>query len=100
MEQNEKKQYENEFKKRIVRLHLEEGRTLKSLAAEYNISHGSISNWIKTYREECQVNPQSIEAAVLSGVLSVVYSRLFRSTKAVKYSLLLPRLESILLSSS
>jgi transposase len=61
MKQNKKKHYENEFKKRIVRLHLEEGRTLKSLAAEYNISHGSISNWIKIYREECQVNPQSKE---------------------------------------
>jgi len=61
MKQNKNKHYENEFKKRIVRLHLEEGRTLKSLAAEYNISHGSISNWIKIYREECQVNPQSKE---------------------------------------
>ncbi|MDD2268875.1 MAG: transposase, partial [Eubacteriales bacterium] len=37
MEQNKKKHYEDEFKKRIVCLHLEEGRTLKSLAEEYNI---------------------------------------------------------------
>lgn len=36
--------YESEFKKRIVRLHLEEERTLKSLAAEYSISYASISN--------------------------------------------------------
>ena len=29
--------YEPEFKKKIVRLHLEEGRTLKGLAAEWCI---------------------------------------------------------------
>lgn len=59
MKQREKKHYENEFKQRIVRLHLSEGRTIKSLAEEYSISHGSVSNWIKIYRDECQVNPQS-----------------------------------------
>lgn len=32
------KHYEPEFKKKIVRLHLEEGRTLKGLAAEYGVS--------------------------------------------------------------
>lgn len=37
------KQYEPEFKKKIVRLHLEEGRTLKGLAAEYDVSKASIS---------------------------------------------------------
>lgn len=37
--------YEPEFKKKIVRLHLEEGRSLKGLAAEYGVSHASISNW-------------------------------------------------------
>lgn len=30
--------YEEEFKKKIVRLHLEEGRTLKSLSEEYGLS--------------------------------------------------------------
>lgn len=54
-------QYEKEFKQRIVRLHLEEGRTIKSLADEYRISHGSISNWIKFYREECQINHETKE---------------------------------------
>jgi transposase len=28
--------YNEEFKKRIVRMHLEEGRTIKSLSEEYN----------------------------------------------------------------
>ena len=33
------KHYEPEFKKKIVRLHLEKGRSLKSLATEYGISN-------------------------------------------------------------
>ncbi len=50
------KHYESEFKKKIVRLHLEEGRTLNGLAVEYGIAKASISNWVKQFREECQVN--------------------------------------------
>ena len=38
--------YQFEFKKKIVRLHLEEGRTLRSLAEEYNVSKASISKWV------------------------------------------------------
>ena len=38
------KQYEPEFKKKIVRLHLEEGRTLKGLAAEYGAPHKVFEN--------------------------------------------------------
>ena len=53
--------YEPEFKK-IVRLHLEEGRSLKGLAVEYGVSKASISNWTKQFREECQKmkNPKPI----------------------------------------
>ena len=50
------KHYETEFKRKIVQLHLEEGRTLNGLAAEYDIAKPSISNWVKQFREECQVN--------------------------------------------
>ena len=53
------KHYEPEFKKKIVRLHLEEGRSLKSLAAEYGVSHASISNWIAKFRTECQINEEA-----------------------------------------
>ncbi len=35
--------YEQEFKNKIVRLHIEEGRTYKSLTAEYGVSKASIS---------------------------------------------------------
>ena len=53
--------YETEFKQKIVRLHLEEGRTIRSLADEYDVSKASISNWVKNYREECQTNHESKE---------------------------------------
>ena len=35
-------QYEPEFKQQIVRLHLEEGRTYRSLTAEYGISKANV----------------------------------------------------------
>ena len=53
------KQFNKELKKEIVRLHIEDGRTLNSLADEYKISKATVSNWIKQYRNECQSNPQS-----------------------------------------
>ncbi len=37
------KYYEPAFKKKIVRLHLEDGRTLKGLAEEDGVSKASIS---------------------------------------------------------
>ena len=51
--------YEPEFKKKIVRLHLEEGRFLKGLAAEYGVSKASISIWTKQFREECQTSEEA-----------------------------------------
>ena len=51
--------YEPVFKKKIVRLHLEEGRTLKGLAEEYGVSKASLSNWVSQFREECQTNEEA-----------------------------------------
>lgn len=53
--------YNDEFKKKIVRLHLENGQSLKSLSDEYNVSKSGISNWVKQYREECQNNTAAKE---------------------------------------
>ncbi len=39
--------YNEEFKKRIVRMHLEEGRTIKSLSEEYHVSENGIGYWLK-----------------------------------------------------
>lgn len=51
--------YNKETKKKIVRLHLEEGRSLKSLSEEFSVSKSGISNWVKNYREECQNNTEA-----------------------------------------
>lgn len=51
--------YNDEFKKKIVKLHLENGRSIQSLSDEFNISKSGISNWVKKYREECQTNTES-----------------------------------------
>lgn len=53
------KNYETEFKQKIIRLHLEEGRTIKSLSEEYGVSPAGISIWVKAYREECQTNHEN-----------------------------------------
>ena len=46
--------YTPEFKKKIVRLHVEEGRTYKSITAEYGVSKASISKWCTEFSKECQ----------------------------------------------
>lgn len=53
--------YTPEFKKKIVRLHEEEGRTYKSITAEYGVSKASISKWCSQLREECQTSPETKE---------------------------------------
>ena len=61
--------YTPEFKKKIVRLHLEEGRTYKSIITEYGVSKASISKWCSEFSEECQskaiADPESTNEAEL-----------------------------------
>lgn len=51
--------YDDEFKKKIVRLKLEEGRTAKSSISEYGVSKAIITKWCQEFREECQSNPEA-----------------------------------------
>ncbi|MDY3917406.1 MAG: transposase [Candidatus Limivivens sp.] len=53
--------YTPEFRKKIVRLREEEGRTYKSITAEYGVSKASISKWCREFSKECQekVSPSS-----------------------------------------
>lgn len=53
--------YTSEFKKKIVRLREEEGRTYKSITAEYGVSKSSIAKWCVELREECQRSPEARE---------------------------------------
>jgi len=49
--------YNEEFRKNIVRLHLQEGRTYKSLIDEFGVSKASISKWCRDFSKECQTSP-------------------------------------------
>lgn len=51
--------YEPEFRKKMVRLHLEEGRTYKSITAEYGVSKASISKWCREFSKECRMKAQA-----------------------------------------
>lgn len=48
-----------ETKKKVVKLHLQDGRTIASLSSEYGISKASVTNWVRKYREECQTNEEA-----------------------------------------
>ena len=52
------KHYSKELKAKVIRLHLQEGRSQKSLEEEYNIGRGAIYHWLKSYNKECQTNPE------------------------------------------
>ncbi len=54
----QKKIYEKTLKDKIIRLHLEEGRTINSLNKEYQLGSGTLNKWLKAYREECATNPE------------------------------------------
>lgn len=51
--------YELEFKKKIVRFYLKEGRSTKGLAEEYGVSKACISIWTKQFHEEFQTNDEA-----------------------------------------
>ena len=46
--------YTPEFKKKIVLLRLEEGRTINSITTEYGISKESVRRWRNEFQKECQ----------------------------------------------
>lgn len=50
--------YDPVLREKIIRLHLEEGRTIKSLTDEYNLGSGTLRYWLDKHRKECKTNPQ------------------------------------------
>ena len=54
------KHYEPELKQEIIRLYLEEGRTMKSLTEEYNLGKGTFRYWLKNSRKECDKNMHGV----------------------------------------
>ena len=58
------KKYDKVFKQQIAKLHLEEGRTLTSLAKEYNIAKSTLNGWIKSFSNECIESEEKISPSV------------------------------------
>ena len=48
------KRYEPEFKKKMVRLVLEEGRTIASVNKEYGLGEETVRSWIRQFEEKCE----------------------------------------------
>ena len=46
----------DETRRKVVRAHIQDECTIASLVAEYGISRATVSNWVHSYREECQNN--------------------------------------------
>lgn len=53
------KRYEPEFKKKIVQMVLEQGRTIRSINNEFNLGEGTVRSWIRQFNEECEINPDT-----------------------------------------
>ena len=53
--------YSNELKEKIIRAHLQEGRSQVSLEREYNLGRGTVSRWVKSYNKECQTDSSKNE---------------------------------------
>ena len=56
--------YEPEFKNKIIRLHLEEGRTYKSISEEFGVSKSAVTRWCDEYTKECQTISQNNPTAI------------------------------------
>ena len=46
----------DETRRKVVRAHIQDGCTIAGIAVEYGISEATGSNWVRSYREECQNN--------------------------------------------
>lgn len=64
--------YNEELKEKIIRLHLQEGRSQASLEKEFNIGRGTVYHWIKSYNKECRTNAtKAQEKANFEGYLKL-----------------------------
>lgn len=51
------KAYDQKLRDKVLRLHLEEGRTIASLSKEYGIGKSTIGAWVTSYRKAAATTP-------------------------------------------
>ena len=59
-----KKIYDQIFREKLVKLNLENSRTIPSLIKEYGVSRSTLNAWIKHYCEECKDSEEKISPSV------------------------------------
>jgi transposase len=52
------KKYDDAIRKKALRLHLEEGRSISSVTKELHLGNGTLTYWKKQHREECKTDPE------------------------------------------
>ena len=55
--------YSPEFKKKVIRLRLKEGRTIHSITTEYNISKETLRRWCNEFNKECQAQSLQVPSS-------------------------------------
>lgn len=50
MEERKLRTYDKEFKRNAVRLHIEEGRSIRQLCEELGVPHATLFHWIGVYK--------------------------------------------------
>lgn len=76
--------YEPEFKNKIIRLHLEEGRTYKSISEEYGVSKSAVTRWCDDYNKECLTKSQNDPTAINEADIMKENLRLRRELEEAK----------------
>lgn len=55
------KKYDSALRDKVIRLHLEEGRSLKSLTQEFHLGSGTAKYWVDKYRKNCSKSKEGIQ---------------------------------------
>ena len=53
--------YDSALRDKVIRLHLEEGRSVRSLTQEFNLGSGTAKYWIDKYRKDCSASKEGIQ---------------------------------------
>ena len=53
--------YDSGLREKVIRLHLEEGRSLRSLTEEFNLGSGTAKYWVDKYRKDCSNSEEGIK---------------------------------------
>lgn len=53
--------YDPALREKVIKLHLEEGRSLRSLSQEFNLGDGTAKYWVDKYRKDCKQSEEGTE---------------------------------------